>query len=219
MQVTQQPGWDRRDDSDPADSGDQPRLLPSPVNPCGSQWGERQCREPVLHQEATVSTFHEWNTGKNQWCEEVPAGENVDTEILIIWQMIFIFFTFLVLYCTGHSSLEYVFQNKKMVLIYSAVIWFVCNCMSLRQIFCHKWTHLTFSHKSAILQVHDSDPKLLHPLERIESFINKKKYEGKRRKVNEDEKPLSHSQEYWPRITFRKVNVAQLLCKGPVVIV
>ncbi|KAK3852619.1 hypothetical protein Pcinc_040804 [Petrolisthes cinctipes] len=46
------------------------------------------------------------------------------------------------------------------------------------------------------LQVHDSDPQLLHPLARIESFVNKKKYEGKRRKVDEDDKPMSHSQDY-----------------------
>ncbi|XP_063888732.1 uncharacterized protein LOC135115726 isoform X3 [Scylla paramamosain] len=41
------------------------------------------------------------------------------------------------------------------------------------------------------LQLNDSDEALLHPLKRIESFINKKKREGKRRKMGE-----SNSQEY-----------------------
>nr|XP_053629348.1 LOW QUALITY PROTEIN: uncharacterized protein LOC128686445 [Cherax quadricarinatus] len=40
------------------------------------------------------------------------------------------------------------------------------------------------------LQVHDSDPMLLAPLQRIESFVNKKKHEGKRRKLE------SNSLEY-----------------------
>ncbi|KAG7167939.1 caspase-2-like [Homarus americanus] len=37
------------------------------------------------------------------------------------------------------------------------------------------------------LQVHDSDPQLLKPLLRIESFVNKKKYEGKRRKKDDSD--------------------------------
>ncbi|XP_045105932.1 cell death protein 3-like isoform X2 [Portunus trituberculatus] len=41
------------------------------------------------------------------------------------------------------------------------------------------------------LQLNDSDEALLHPLKRIESFINKKKREGKRRKMGE-----TNSQEY-----------------------
>lgn len=37
------------------------------------------------------------------------------------------------------------------------------------------------------LQVHESDPQLVEPLQRIESFVNKKRYEGKRRKVDDKE--------------------------------
>ncbi|KAK7080920.1 hypothetical protein SK128_000721 [Halocaridina rubra] len=42
------------------------------------------------------------------------------------------------------------------------------------------------------LQVHDSDPELVKPLQRIESFVNKKKYEGKRRKKDGDAASLEY---------------------------
>ncbi|XP_042874475.1 caspase-1-like isoform X2 [Penaeus japonicus] len=42
------------------------------------------------------------------------------------------------------------------------------------------------------LQVYDSDPSLIHPLQRIESFVNKKKYEGKRRKKGQESSSLEY---------------------------
>ncbi|XP_063606309.1 uncharacterized protein LOC134781170 [Penaeus indicus] len=42
------------------------------------------------------------------------------------------------------------------------------------------------------LQVYDSDPSLIQPLQRIESFVNKKKYEGKRRKTGQESNSLEY---------------------------
>lgn len=41
-------------------------------------------------------------------------------------------------------------------------------------------------------QIHDSDSNLIQPLQRIESFINKKKNEGKRRRKGEDASSLEY---------------------------